>query len=187
MSGRATEHFPRKFSGTLWFLLLCQIIFSLVNILCPFQYEKGLLSVLMFSVVAASKSKLGRVATQIIAWGEGLSLAHSWVSEGSEHPQDLPTTAKDLKLHPIRKLFPSLPAIASSKLWLLPRKIKIKKIGQCLELKVPRFRNTGARVGHSENCQSPTHHHVERTSLLCGEDSQGHLSGLAVSSPKSHH
>ena len=44
-------NFPEHFSS----FLLCQIIFSLVNFLCPFQYEKGLISVLMFSVVAASK------------------------------------------------------------------------------------------------------------------------------------
>ena len=53
---RSQGTFPKEISGTLWFLLLCQIIFSLVNILCPFQYEKGRLSVLMFSVCSSFKN-----------------------------------------------------------------------------------------------------------------------------------
>ena len=72
VSGRAREHFPRKFSGTLWFLLLCQIIFSLVNILCPFQYEKGLLSILMFSVVAASKIQVRKGGHSDNCLGRGI-------------------------------------------------------------------------------------------------------------------
>ena len=60
-------------------------------------------------------------------------------------------------------------------------------------LKTPELRAERTEVqkhrsqsSHPTTVQSPTHHHVERTSLLCGEDSQGHLSGLAVSSPKSY-
>ena len=55
VSGGARNISQGNFRITLVPFSLCQTIFSLVNILCPFQYERGLLSLLMFSVVVASK------------------------------------------------------------------------------------------------------------------------------------
>ena len=164
----------------------------------PFSIWKG--PSLCFNVFCCSSSKIqvrkgghsDNCLGRGIKSGSLLGLWGEWASTRStNHSQGFKTSSN-------KKIVPFPTSHCLKQTLVTSPENQIKKIGQCLELKVPRFRNTGARVGHSASPQLTImwrgrHFYVERTHKDIWVDLQYQVqsliinSGLAVSSPKTYH